>query len=641
MSLNETPSTYRTSDGEKVTIDGTIVSFSAYSPSQKRRIPQFIDCGPLPWSDVLIDWVRARTENLTASTLASYSGYVTRFIDYTRSCSHPAPDLTPEVFRSFLRWMKSHIREDRNKRLSIGQVRTTGTKICAIYRFGAERGHGSWDDRNLDLMYACLGSECRGYVAEARQRSVQAAFAASEYEGLIRAAGLELEECHRVLAVRRRWEAREFTPKPTRPSGINGHTRQIQANYLRSMLDWFTDNELPIDIYRFCREAHCSEGGVRRHPEIWQRICGWPEKWVLAANRDVPLGRCAFLDPNPFTALAVLLGLRNGVRPEELNALNASDLDITRGYLYLHAPNKVYSEEHQSDVKVERAIAVAWELVGEWSRAAREKSRDKEPLMLFLAHATEGIASGTSRELVPMRVTTALLNRQWLPTFYRKYFGRTVTSEGGPRPVLCSDGDLAKAFRAPYQKYRNASIRNYVAHEKNLAHVQRFARHKAIRTTGTHYAHVHQADNDYAVAMALGPTARVYQLTLKNRVIVELGAELRARQAQGAATPWGICGDPALAADPPSLISDRDPAAAPPVPTTGGCRLRRSCLECEHLYLHAEKRPVLAGEVEALLGQAAELAEQGYGRDAENLRGAAALRQAHINRIDELVGSTS
>lgn len=306
--------------------------------------------------------------------------------------------------------------------------------------------------------------------------------------------------------------------------------------------------------------------------------------------------------------------------------MKVEDLDPETGYLFLHAPNKEYGEEHQSDVKVEQAVIDAYELVLHWSQAARAVIEDKTPLMLFLSFMGKP-QRGENKRLSAGRGTTNELNRYWLPRFYRKYFEHQIVENDAERPVLHREGDPSQPFSAPFKKYRNAAIRNYLENELNLVHVQRFARHKHLKTTGRHYAHTHQADNDYAVAMALGPTARVFQIALQNRVIVEMTDELREREAEGGATPWGVCGDPALNERRPR----REGALSP-----SGCSRAGSCLECPDLYLHVEKRSLLEAEMEFLLLQAEDLAQQGFVRDAENARASASLRQAHINRIDEL-----
>jgi hypothetical protein len=269
----------------------------------------------------------------------------------------------------------------------------------------------------------------------------------------------------------------------------------------------------------------------------------------------------------------------------------------------------------EHDLELESATREAYRILVEWTEDVRCRAPERLRSALQLAESAQfGIA----------RVTSTRLSTERLPRFYAKYFSRPDPLSPDGSPLLHAEGRPDQPFSSSLMKFRNAAIRNFLNSEANPAFVQAFARHKSFSTTIHSYSQLHPADIGRHAAALYGSAVIMAETTLKNQVYEKLTPELHQIAALGGHTPLGLCGDPGLKQRP-----EADSSAS-------GCALARDCLECPHLFLHVEKRPLLEADARQLLSEAEELEREGYPRDAENRRGAATLRLAHLRRIDQL-----
>jgi hypothetical protein len=286
----------------------------------------------------------------------------------------------------------------------------------------------------------------------------------------------------------------------------------------------------------------------------------------------------------------------------------------TVGELLVHARNK-----EPAVLRLDAATVTAWRLCMAWSECARSKSQWPDRMLHWWAMAGRSNWIGTRT-----------LNGCLLPSFYAKYFARMVEEDGKSTPVLhahaARETDPMAPFSSAYNVFRTAAAVMFANKERNLALTQRFLRHRRSATTEIYYLPKRAEEHAVAVAIALRSAAQIVAMGLKNQLVTSLTPELVKIELNGGRTPFGTCGDP-------GLLEAKGP------PAFGrGCARARDCLQCEFLYLHAHKRPLLVEDRDRLLSLAQERQREGYLRDAENLRAAAALREANVNRIDELAG---
>lgn len=599
-----------TSDGQEVFLDGLTIAFGIAEGNRTFTVRHHYADHPL--GELAVEFLLDAAPELLPQSLDGVAYHLDVLGEYMRASVPRLHDLDPQSYRNLISWLRQ-ARKGDGQRFSLWIQKRVALTAASLYAYGMDRRPG-WTRRNKDIMDECRNREMVGYRQEARRRSIEKAMSAAEYDALLKCAVLEMEECQLVLVARNSPPpASVWTPPPERPTAFSGPDRKEQLRaYLQACVDWVKLNRIACDWERFCQLCGCSVDLVHRANGIAAQVTAW----VRATTGPLGLARS---EPNPYAPFAILAGLRAGIRSEELNVMNVGDVNVERRRAYLHAP-----DHDDADVMIEPVLLEAYRLVVEWSAYAREKAEDPAPLLLWWL--TSGRTAGRPQHRAS-RIVTSTLNKALLPRFYQKYYARTCGSDGETRPMLHAEGDPSRPFTADFSKFRNAAIQAFLQSEPNLSHVMAFARHRHLSTTGRHYAHVHERDLEDAVARALEPSARLLEVALKGRVVDDATPEVRERDAAGGAVPFGTCGDPALLR-----------TVGLPLLQGGGCTVPRDCLECDALYLHVEKRPVLVADRDQLIAEAIRLEGLGHLREAQNLRSAAILRQAHINRIDHVLG---
>ena len=321
---------------------------------------------------------------------------------------------------------------------------------------------------------------------------------------------------------------------------------------------------------------------------------------VLARGRSQPgpplgVGRP---DPDPFVVFALYAALLHGLRAEELNVLDVTDLDVQRKVIRAHAPDKAERELPVSDVLLE-----AFELCLAWSEVARREPGQRRALVY--------VATIPRRAVV--QVTASNLNHRTLKQFYAKYHRLRIDG----RPVLHAPLDAATPFWCDYRKLRNAAITRWAEREESLAVVKELAGHRRSATTGRYYTHLHRADHRKKMAVALGPEAQVLAATVRNPVTLGIPAEVAVLAREGLVTEYGGCG------------------------SAQGCARAEHCLACELVIIQVSKRTNIERELAAQERRAARLENEGFLRDAENARRLASLAKGHLERIDDFLRRTA
>lgn len=322
------------------------------------------------------------------------------------------------------------------------------------------------------------------------------------------------------------------------------------------------------------------------------------------------------IDPNPFVVFALLAGIRLGLRSSEFNAISSGDIvvDMETGHheLYVHAPDKA-----DDYIPIDDIILESIRFCEEWGREARESATEEEQKQfenIFLVYRATN--SGYRTSIFPM--TTHRLNTTHLPYFYNKYFNYRFKNETGEeRPLLHADRDTSRPLQISYRKIRNAFAIRFVEQVPNRSAAQRAMRHKSSRTTGEFYLHQTKLDHAKKVHAALKSEAQLLTLSLKNGLEVGISEEtIRKAKDAGAITPQGICGRAMNGI---------------------GCERASDCLECPFLVVIASRRPRFVADRDEYLQKAEESALQGDHRIAENFLKRAALCEAQIIRIDDLL----
>jgi hypothetical protein len=600
--------TWTTSDGSVITVNGTTISFLIV---KTKPTTATFDFSPHPWGERAVTYLLDNAEEWASNTLSSNA---TRLVVLLHDYLHPEQDLDPEAFRTFCRWLRQSTAPGAAARYAPGVDAQIARQAISFYAHALGVGPG---DRNLELMREAARREFRGTGAAQYTAGAAEAFSAAEYQGLLAAAASELAECRRLLDLRRAFKERiapeRQAPKPVRRSGSDADGIFAES-FLYALLDWVVAHAIPCELNTFSELAGVTRLSIASR---YRNVAAEVREWAFVSGARPLAAPDRFLPtPDPYAAFAVLVGLRNGVRAEEWNLMRVGD--VRNGYLTVRTDDHTEgeNESREEDLKIERATEEIYNLLIAWTEDVRAAAPAHLRGRLHLAAAQNGRV---------FQVDTTTLSVSRLPAFYKRYFERRAEGAVGSNPVLHAEGDPSRPFEAPFLKFRNASIRHFIDHEENLAFVQGFSRHKHASTVRQYYSHRHATDMDEVVAIALGPTAQVVEMALKGEVVEEISPELQDRIDRGGATPFGVCGDPNLpdSQEEASLVS--------------GCTAAPTCLECDHLHLHVAKLPVLQADLEQCLTRAAEAEADGYLRDAENFRGAASLRQAHINRIEKLM----
>lgn len=597
---------YETSDGSRIHVHGRVISWRVISA---RPTPVSFDFGCHPLGDLAIRFLLHQAEDWASGTLANNA---TRLLVCLRDYLHPENDLTPETFRRYCKWLQAVKDEHGSARYTPLVGYQHARFIVRFYSSGARSRHGDWSERNGALMAEAARREFRGANNDQYMRGIEGAISNSEYKRLLRAAGIELEECRRILRLRREFQERPIPVDPTPPPPVPaGRSMEERAEYFHRVVDWLSENKIPCDIDRFAERVGMTRLNLAsRYKEVAHRI---REYAFVSSARPLAAGEKYYPLPDPYVALGVLVGLRGGVRAEEWNMMRTGD--SANGYLTVRSDDH---EENEADLKIEAATVGAFEIVLEWTEEIRGRATPHlRPLLPIALNYREEVYHVTSTSLGVTR----------LPTFYQKYFTRLEETPDGPRPLLHREDDPSAPMEGSFAKFRNAAIRSFLDHEQNPAFVQAFARHAHYSTTHRHYSQVHDVDMDERVAMALGPTATMIEIAMQSPVVDVITPDLQARIDRGGATPFGVCGDPAM-----SGVSDEEDTRI-----VARCGTKRNCLECDLLYLHVEKLPLLIADRDECLRRASDFEATQQSRDAENMLGAASLRMAHINRINKLM----
>lgn len=592
---------FTTSDGSVITVRGTTLSWRVVGTFSRRTTVTLPDH---PLGRLAVDYLLARSEEWASSSLAVYARHLQALLKYLGR----ERELTPTTLRAFSKWLPRASGKRNRPRFTPLAASHIGWTVLGLYEHGAKAGYSDWTPRNVEVMREILRHEFRGATREHYLRSAQRAISDQEYEQLLRAAGLEMDACRRILNQRARLRARSVpatrTPFPeNRPEPPSGRSKR--GKWLRSVLRWVAENGIRCDLADFSRITAVSRATiVHQYPRVATRVRQWAyisgARSLAHWDQNHPL-------PDPYCVLAVLLGLRSGVRAEEWNLVRIGDLE--GGYLTLRSDDHMDVPHLESAVKLEQAAQDAFQILLEWTQDLRNDAsvQLKDALQL------------SERDGRIYRVTTKALSSTRLPRFFKKYFSTHDPERG--LPILHAQDHPETPFAACFLKFRNAAIRDFLNHEENPAIVQAFARHRWFETTARSYSQTHAADMNRRMEAVFGPSERVIEMSLQNGVYDRITPELRKLSDAGGETPYGLCGD----------------AGGTHAPRTTGCGLARDCLECPHLYLHVEKRPLLEADAVELAARAEALEHQGLIRDAENVRQAASLRKAHVSRIDQLL----
>jgi hypothetical protein len=216
-----------------------------------------------------------------------------------------------------------------------------------------------------------------------------------------------------------------------------------------------------------------------------------------------------------------------------------------------------------------------------------------------------------------VQFSTLVLNKTFLPYFFKKWFDYKIKDQNGSeRPLLHADGDITKPLWCDFSKVRNAFAVRFAEREKNRAMTSKAMRHRNPNTAERFYLHKTRLDHAKKVQIALKPEAQLLVMGLKNAIAVGISEETvkRARET-GAMNPKGICG---------SALEGK------------GCERADDCLECPYLIVIASRKPRLIEDRDVYLEQAKKLELTGDYRGAENARRRATLCQAHIIRIEDM-----
>jgi integrase len=385
-----------------------------------------------------------------------------------------------------------------------------------------------------------------------------------------------------------------------------------------------------------------------------------------SASETAPLGvswpgtRGRPIDPNPYVCFALLAAMEAALRAAEFNNLCVGDESRRAGLLYAHAPNKP-PRYLPLTPEMQRAL----DLVMIWSNGLREVAVDRSPLLLFSWGDPSKTGLHKRRARGVRRVTSDILNKHWLPNFYRKYFGVADTGRPlgpgtaiapqqesieeasklqteQPLPVLYADRRSAdeplRPFAIAYADLRAAGLLDRSKEERNRHVLQRHAGHARFSTTEQYYLEQEDQERLRDTSRYLLPHAERLRMRMHNRVIAEPGpAEMAQLAARGALIPilrtptpavGGHCGDTAV-----GEIGAAPPGMRPGCKRSGDCRL------CGNFQIYASRRPVYVSSMEHALKQAEKQQRRGNLRESENLRQSAALDQAIIHRIDEFASA--
>lgn len=592
---------FTTSDGSVITVRGTTLSWRVVGTFSRRTTVTLPDH---PLGRLAVDFLLTRSEEWASGSLAVYARHLQALLKYLGR----ERELTPTTLRAFSKWLPRASGKRDRPRFTPLAASHIGWTVLGLYEHGAKAGYSDWTPRNVEVMREVLRHEFRGATREHYLRSAQRAISDQEYEQLLHAAALELDACRRILSQRARWQARSLSVTRTlfpgnRPGSSS--VRSERAKWLRSVLRWFVENGIRCDLTEFAKTAAISrETVVHMYPQVARRVRRWA---YLSGARPLAKWDQNHPLPDPYCVLAVLLGLRGGVRAEEWNLMRTGDLE--HGYLTLRSDDHVEVPHLDAAVKLEQASQDAFQILLEWTEDLRKDTP---------AHLKDALQLSECYGRIH-RVTTKTLSSTRLPRFFKKYFA--MQDPARHRPILHAHDHPEVPFASCFLKFRNAAIRNFLNHEENPAIVQAFARHRWFETTARSYSQTHAADMDRRMEVAFAPSERVIEMSLKNAVYDRITPALRRLSDAGGETPYGLCGD----------------ATSVSVAPTTGCGLARDCLECPHLYLHVEKRPLLEVDAIELTARAEALEHEGLIRDAENVRQAALLRKAHVNRIDQLL----
>jgi hypothetical protein len=229
------------------------------------------------------------------------------------------------------------------------------------------------------------------------------------------------------------------------------------------------------------------------------------------------------------------------------------------------------------------------------------------------------IAKG-SRRIVQLR--TSYLNEQVLSYFYRKWFKYEVEGKDGVmRPLLHAENDPSHPLSCPYSKYRNAFATHLADRQRDRQLTKEALRHENESTGDRFYKNKTKLDHAKRVYHALRPEAQILAMKLKNPIMAGISSETIGRaKSASASTPHGLCG----------------------VAMEGGNCVRASgCLSCPFLVVIASRRPRFEADRKDFEEKAEKLEAQGDIRGAENALSQAKLCQAHIIRIDDMLGGES
>lgn len=247
----------------------------------------------LPLAQQIVDFLCEGPEDVAGGTLVQSAKALRVFAEYMAANGHA--DVTPRVYRAFVRWVKAERAENGTPRWSPGRREGHAAAPLALYEYGITEDMPGWHVRDLDLMDACRRAELRGMGREREQRSLDRAVSLREYESLLRALRLEHE------AVRAEVKRLRETPGAQVPTGRPDPDPFVVFALYAALLYGMRADELNVctvddlDVKARTLRGHAPNKEPRDIPvddlldEAFAHVLFWSEPARLESGRDTAL----------------------------------------------------------------------------------------------------------------------------------------------------------------------------------------------------------------------------------------------------------------------------------------------------------------------------------------------------------------
>jgi hypothetical protein len=188
---------------EMATADGGVLRIvgrraSVLAKEHGRRLWTHVDLTGLPLADLILSFAEQNAEDVAAGTIIRRLRDPLVLVEWMKISR--LQDLTADIYRGFLRWLVAARLDDGGQRFGPSTIANVAGQVLALYEHGLNEEHATWTEHALDTMYVCRSRELRGTAGRRHLRSIERAVHVEQFEQLLHALRLELDQCRRRLA---------------------------------------------------------------------------------------------------------------------------------------------------------------------------------------------------------------------------------------------------------------------------------------------------------------------------------------------------------------------------------------------------------------------------------------------------------